>query len=113
MSALFRLLCKARAKTLKLLICCRCVIVSRIKKQVWFDIWLAVFQFQKSLTAPPGIPPERLEILRKAFAATMLDPDFLADAEKAQLADFIGLHRRLPQPLHWQRPDYVSCGEAV
>ena len=35
--------------------------------------------------APPGIPPERAEILRAAFMATMRDKEFLAEAEKAQL----------------------------
>jgi tripartite-type tricarboxylate transporter receptor subunit TctC len=35
--------------------------------------------------APPGIPADRAEALRKAFMATMQDKDFLADAEKAQL----------------------------
>jgi len=32
--------------------------------------------------APPGVPADRLAILRKAFAATLADPAFLADAEK-------------------------------
>jgi len=35
--------------------------------------------------APPGIPADRAEALRKAFMETMQDKDFLADAEKAQL----------------------------
>jgi tripartite-type tricarboxylate transporter receptor subunit TctC len=35
--------------------------------------------------APPGIPAERVDALRKAFMATMTDPDFMADAEKSQL----------------------------
>jgi tripartite-type tricarboxylate transporter receptor subunit TctC len=35
--------------------------------------------------APPGIPADRAEVLRKAFMDTMQDKDFLADAEKAQL----------------------------
>jgi tripartite-type tricarboxylate transporter receptor subunit TctC len=35
--------------------------------------------------APPGIPADRAEVLRKAFMETMQDKDFLADAEKAQL----------------------------
>jgi tripartite-type tricarboxylate transporter receptor subunit TctC len=35
--------------------------------------------------APPGIPADRAEALRKAFMETMMDPEFLADAEKAQL----------------------------
>jgi tripartite-type tricarboxylate transporter receptor subunit TctC len=35
--------------------------------------------------APPGIPKDRAEALRKAFMDTMKDPEFLADAEKSQL----------------------------
>ncbi len=35
--------------------------------------------------APPGVPNDRAEALRKAFMDTMKDPDFLADAEKTQL----------------------------
>jgi tripartite-type tricarboxylate transporter receptor subunit TctC len=34
---------------------------------------------------PPGVPAERLAILRDAFAATMKDPDFLAEARTANL----------------------------
>jgi len=35
--------------------------------------------------APPGVPGDRANALRAAFAATMKDPDFLIDAAKAQL----------------------------
>jgi tripartite-type tricarboxylate transporter receptor subunit TctC len=35
--------------------------------------------------APPGVPADRAEALRKAFMDTMNDPEFKADAEKAQL----------------------------
>jgi tripartite-type tricarboxylate transporter receptor subunit TctC len=35
--------------------------------------------------APPGIPADRAEALRKAFMETMTDPAFVADAEKSQL----------------------------
>jgi tripartite-type tricarboxylate transporter receptor subunit TctC len=35
--------------------------------------------------APPGVPNDRAEALRKAFMDTMKDPDFLSDAEKSQL----------------------------
>lgn len=35
--------------------------------------------------APPGIPADRLQILRTAFDATMKDPDFLAEAEKMKM----------------------------
>jgi hypothetical protein len=33
----------------------------------------------------PGTPKDRVELLRKAFTATMNDPGFLADAERANL----------------------------
>jgi len=36
----------------------------------------------RPVTAPPGVPPERVEILRRAFDATMQDPAFLAEASK-------------------------------
>jgi tripartite-type tricarboxylate transporter receptor subunit TctC len=35
--------------------------------------------------APPAVPQDRVDALRKAFMDTMSDKDFLADAEKAQL----------------------------
>jgi tripartite-type tricarboxylate transporter receptor subunit TctC len=35
--------------------------------------------------APPGIPKDRLAALRKAFMETMVDKDFLADAERSKL----------------------------
>lgn len=41
--------------------------------------------FHRSYIAPPGTSPEQLEILRKAFDATMADPQFLADAEKVRI----------------------------
>jgi tripartite-type tricarboxylate transporter receptor subunit TctC len=34
---------------------------------------------------PPDTPKERLETLRKAFAATLRDPEFLAEAKKTKL----------------------------
>ncbi|HWF96648.1 MAG TPA: tripartite tricarboxylate transporter substrate-binding protein [Xanthobacteraceae bacterium] len=35
--------------------------------------------------APPGTPPERLALLRQAFAATLKDKAFLAEVEKLQI----------------------------
>jgi tripartite-type tricarboxylate transporter receptor subunit TctC len=35
--------------------------------------------------APPGTPEERTQILRKAFMATMSDPELVAEAKKANL----------------------------
>ena len=34
---------------------------------------------------PPGTPKERVQILRKALMDTMKDPEFLAEAKKANL----------------------------
>ncbi len=39
----------------------------------------------RPFAAPPALPPERLTMLRRAFDATMKDPEFLADAERAKL----------------------------
>jgi len=35
--------------------------------------------------APPGLPQDRLAVLRQAFIDTLSDKDFLADAEKSKL----------------------------
>jgi tripartite-type tricarboxylate transporter receptor subunit TctC len=47
--------------------------------------WGGQYEFQRPFVAPPGVPEERLEILRKAFDATFKDPEFLAEAEKSKL----------------------------
>jgi tripartite-type tricarboxylate transporter receptor subunit TctC len=39
----------------------------------------------RALMAPPGIPPERVALLRQAFMNAIADPDFKAEAAKAQL----------------------------
>jgi tripartite-type tricarboxylate transporter receptor subunit TctC len=39
----------------------------------------------RPILAPPGIPEDRKQALRKAFDATMKDPEFIAEAEKADL----------------------------
>lgn len=36
--------------------------------------------------APPEVPPDRLKAIRDAFARTLADPQFLADAEKANMS---------------------------
>ena len=49
------------------------------------NAWLAQYDFQRPLTLPPGTPKARLNILRKAFKATLKDPTFLAQAKKSKL----------------------------
>ena len=50
---------------------------------------LAVFgsepELGRSLMLPPGVPAERVAILRKAFAAMMADPAFKAEVLKRNL----------------------------
>jgi tripartite-type tricarboxylate transporter receptor subunit TctC len=41
--------------------------------------------FGRPYLAPPGVPAEPIRILRAAFAATMQDKDFLADAERTRI----------------------------
>jgi tripartite-type tricarboxylate transporter receptor subunit TctC len=39
----------------------------------------------RPFVAPPNVPPDRIEALRKAFMATMKDKDLLAEADKTAL----------------------------
>jgi tripartite-type tricarboxylate transporter receptor subunit TctC len=50
-----------------------------------YQAWAGQYEFQRPFVAPPGVPKERLEILRKGFTATFKDPEFLAEAEKSKL----------------------------
>ena len=45
----------------------------------------------RAITLPPGVPPDRVKVLRDAFAAMTKDPEFLKEAEKTGLE--IGLIR--------------------
>lgn len=45
----------------------------------------------RSIVLPPGVPPDRVKILRDAFAAMTHDPQFLKEAEKIGLE--VGLTR--------------------
>jgi hypothetical protein len=49
------------------------------------NAWLPQYDFQRPLSVPPNTPKERLARLRKAFKATLEDPEFLADAKKSKL----------------------------
>jgi tripartite-type tricarboxylate transporter receptor subunit TctC len=50
-----------------------------------YKTWVGTHEFQRPFTVPPGTPKERLVLLRKGFAATMKDPEFLAETKKAKL----------------------------
>jgi tripartite-type tricarboxylate transporter receptor subunit TctC len=50
------------------------------------ELFLQSEKVGRSLTAPPGLPAERVAELRSAFAATMKDAEFLADAERMRVS---------------------------
>jgi tripartite-type tricarboxylate transporter receptor subunit TctC len=41
--------------------------------------------FERTFLLPPGVPKDRAQLLKQAFANTMKDAEFLADATKARL----------------------------
>jgi tripartite-type tricarboxylate transporter receptor subunit TctC len=54
-------------------------------QQQMFKLIFARQVMGRPYLAPPGVPKDRADALRKAFDETMQDADFRADAEKAQL----------------------------
>jgi tripartite-type tricarboxylate transporter receptor subunit TctC len=50
-----------------------------------YKAYMAQMEYQRPLTVAPGTPTERLEILRKAFRATLSDLEFMAQATKSKL----------------------------
>ncbi len=49
------------------------------------ELMMSPTLFARPFAAPPGIPAERIRALRAAFAETIRDPAFLADAAKTKL----------------------------
>ena len=50
-----------------------------------YKTWAASYEFQRPFSLPPKAPKERLATLRKAFAETLKDSEFLAEAKKTKL----------------------------
>lgn len=50
-----------------------------------FKVWANQYDFQRPLVLPPETPADRVQALRQAMAATLKDPEFLAEAEKSKL----------------------------
>jgi len=50
-----------------------------------YHTWVGSYEFQRPFSVPPGTPKERLQVLRKAFAETMKDPEFISEAKKSKL----------------------------
>lgn len=48
-----------------------------------FEFFSRVVAISRAIITSPGVPPERVAALRRAFDATMKDPQFIAAVEKA------------------------------
>ena len=60
------------------------LVTDPVKKQV-LELILMRQETGRPVAAPPGVPADRLAVLRRAFDETMKDPEFLAEAEKLQM----------------------------
>jgi tripartite-type tricarboxylate transporter receptor subunit TctC len=52
------------------------------------ELMVASLQMGRPFFAPPGVPSDRVQILRRALDATAQDPAFLADVEKQKVEIF-------------------------
>ncbi|MBN9084892.1 MAG: hypothetical protein BGP04_05765 [Rhizobiales bacterium 62-17] len=59
-------------------------LVTDKKDREALEVAISTDPLVRTFVAPPGVPAERVEMLRSAFMATMRDPDFVAEATKSQ-----------------------------
>jgi hypothetical protein len=50
-----------------------------------YKAWVSVYEFFRPFSTSPGVPNDRMQILRKAFKATLEDPVFMAEMKKSRL----------------------------
>jgi tripartite-type tricarboxylate transporter receptor subunit TctC len=55
------------------------------ERQIW-ALWAAPLKMGRPFFAPPGMTPERVNLMRRAFDVTMKDADLRAEAAKMNLA---------------------------
>lgn len=75
------------------------------------NVVLASGQLGRPMIGTPGIPADRVKILRDAFNATMKDPEFLADLDKRQfdLDPALGADlEKLVKEIMNQPPDIIA-----
>jgi tripartite-type tricarboxylate transporter receptor subunit TctC len=54
-------------------------------EKAFLNVFSVTAEIGRALATPPGIPSDRLEALRKAFDAMIVDPAFKADVEKLRI----------------------------
>jgi tripartite-type tricarboxylate transporter receptor subunit TctC len=80
------------------------------------ELILSQTVFHRSFIAPPGTTPANLAILRRAFDATMKDPQFLADADKLRIdvAPLSGARvQEVVRNLYASSPEVVDLARAA
>ncbi len=60
-------------------------IVTDPEKRAIMEVAQAGLAMGRPVTAPPGVDPSRIAILRKAFDAVLVDKDYLAECARARL----------------------------
>jgi tripartite-type tricarboxylate transporter receptor subunit TctC len=60
-------------------------LVSKPEDKKVLELILVRQEMGRPFAAPPGVPLDRIALLRRAFAATLKDPDFLSDAKRLQM----------------------------
>lgn len=70
------------------------------------NVMLAYTEFDRPFAAPPGVPRERVQILRESFARMLKDRDFAAEAKK--LLDWDGATYLSGEQLHKKMIDTVT-----
>ncbi len=55
------------------------------KTKAILQLVLSPMAMDRPILTPPGVPADRVAVLRTAFHAAMLDPQFLADAKKQRI----------------------------
>src|SRR5215468_7785725 len=73
--------CNMGGRSSPSLMTCRLLPISLPAIRLVMQAAFAPLALGRPFLVPPGVPGERVVVLRKAFAATMADPDFLAEAE--------------------------------
>ncbi len=77
------------------------------------ELAMAPEMFGLMIVAPPGVPPQRTEILRSAFRAMLKDPEYIADASRGESVrgDAIEgdeLHRMMKELMVSTKPDIAA-----
>jgi tripartite-type tricarboxylate transporter receptor subunit TctC len=81
-----------------------------------FEFLFAPQEMGRPFFAPPGVPVERVRALREAFAQTLKDPQFLADADKmgVEVQHVGGEHiQKLVERIYASPPEVIARAKAV